>query len=648
MEPPTILVRLFGTPSIVVEGKTITSFRSNRIPALFALLSSRPGSWSREVVAAMLWPDSAEEDARHNLRQILLYIKQMLGEHAVVASRQSISLGPGVHTSLRSALRVHDSLLSPDEALSVATEAISGFQGPLLPGFDDEWLDPIRYQCNHAYVAALVRLSDHFVHTDPRRALEHIDLAIQVEPFLENLRAKKIQILVAMGEQASAHRELANFRKFLDQELGIEPSKVASEALSAGERTEPPSDIAPKTVPVEDPIDYLLRSSRPSRGLQLAIDMASYWSSSGSYQLGIDVLRRAIDLSRGSTSKDLEWRALIEIAGLLIRQVRFFEAQQILDRVLTNATMPSVRLAALTNFLRLHIYTYHTGQAQAILAEALQLVETFGAPEEVMDVYRWASEIEIQFGDLESGRRHAEQCADLARQMGDWNSFATSISQVAVALARSDRPDEANRAIRTGLLELQDKIGRHAAFTRGRFSRILEELGENDLAEQGYRRAIDDARKYEDFIGLAVALTYLGDLLHASGRNEEALGYHEEALAIRREMHEQLGEATSLRGIGRILLANGRLEEARDALRESSRLFVLCDAEPGHASALLELARVDDQSGDPERALRIAIRARDLLVGMPTPLRLQIGPTGDRLADDADQLVKALSSKLGK
>lgn len=648
MEPSTILVRLFGIPSIVVDGQTITTFRSNRIPALFALLSSRSGSWSREVVATTLWPDSVEEDARHNLRQVLLYIKQILGDQAIVATRQSLSLGPNVQTSLQSVLRVQDSLLSPEDALSAATEAVAAYQGTLLPGFDDEWLEPIRYQCNHAYIAALVRLSDYFVHSDPSRALDHIDQAIQVEPFLENLRAKKIQILMGMGEHASAHREMATFRKFLDQELGIEPSKIALDALSSGDGDGPELAAAPVTTPPEDPIDYLLHSHRPSRGLRLAINMAAYWASSGAYEKGIEALRRAIDLSRGVVSKDLECQALNEIAELMIRQVRFFEAQQVLDRVLKNATAPSVRLAALTNLLRLHIYTYQTGPTRAHLTEALTLAETLGSPEEVMDIYRWASEIEIQFGDLESGKKHADQCAEIARQIGDWHIFATAICQIAVALARSDRPDEANRAIQTGLHELQDKAGRHAAFTRGRFSRILEELGETALAEQGYRRAIEDARKYDDQVGLAVALTYLGDLLHVSQRNEEALKFHEEALAIRREIHEQLGEATSLRGIGRIYLSEGRLDEAREALRESSRLFMLCDAEPGHASALLELARVDDRSGDQERALRIAVRARDLLLGMSTPLRLQIGPSGDTLADDADQLVKELSAKLSK
>ena len=646
MEPPTILVRLFGTPSIVVEGKTITTFRSNRIPALFALLSTRPGPWSREVVATALWPDSLEEDARHNLRQILLYIKQTLGESAILATRQSLSLGPGVQTSLQSVLKAQDSLLSPEDAISAATDAITAYQGALLPGFDDEWIESIRYQCNHAYVAALVRLSDNLIQSDLGRALDYIETAIQVEPFLENLRAKKIQILVAMGEQASAHRELANFRKFLDQELGIEPSKVALEALSSFNSGASEAQDHANSNPPDDPIFSLLHSARPSRGLRLAIHMAPFWNSSGAYQHGIDTLRRAIDLSRGQVSKDLEYRAMVEISELMIRQVRFFEAQQILDRVLKAASEPAVRLAAIINLLRLLIYTYQAGQARPFLDEALSIAETIGTAEEVMDVYRWGSEIEIQLGNLEVSQQLGNQCAELARQIGDWQMFATAISQVAVALARRHRPDEANRAIQMGLHELQDKVGRHAAFTRARFSRILEELGEVELAEEGYRRAVDDARKYDDAVGLAVALTYLGDLLHASGRDDEALKYHHDSLAIRREIHEPLGEATSLRGIGRILLAKGDYDGAREALRESSRLFVLCDAEPGHASALLELARVADRCGDRERALRIAIRARDLLVGMPIPLRLQIGPTGDRLGDDADQLVKEISAKI--
>ncbi|MBS1703146.1 MAG: tetratricopeptide repeat protein [Armatimonadetes bacterium] len=637
-----ILVRLFGTPSVRVGERTTTSFRSSRIPALFALLASNTGPVSRETAAAALWPDSSEGDARHNLRQTLLYIKQLLGSEAVSATRQSISLGTATKVDVGVILRVQDSLLSPDESLAAASDAVAAHQGALLPGFDDEWLEPIRYQCSHAYVAALVRLSDSLVQSNPARALEYADAAIQVEPFLENLRARKIRILMAMGEQASAHRELASFREFLDQELGIEPSRVALEAI-VSDNAPSRSSLDSKVASSEQPISVLLASSRPSRGLQLAIDMTPYWIACGAIEVGIQTLRHSLDALRGRVPKDLEHRGMIQLTVLLTNRAQYFEAKQLLDQVLAATENPHVRLLAQLETMRLLIFLYQGHRVESLRTSVLELAHRIGTEEEIMDTYRWIAGLEVQAGDLGTARHYAERCAELAKKIGDWQAFATAISLVAEVHAKVGLAGEAKSAVQMGLRELQDKSGRYAVFTRGRFSRILEELGEVAIAEKGYRKTIEDSRKGGDQHGLAVSLTYLGDLLHQLGKEDEALIRHREALQIRQEMGEPLGEATSLRGIGRALLGLGRLEEAREALRESSRLYLLCEAVPGHASVLVDLAHVAERSKRHDLARRLAIRARDLLIGMPASARMTIGPMGNKVIDDVESLIRSLS-----
>ncbi len=70
---------LFGTPSVETPTSCVNAFRSHRVPALFGLLVSRPGLHLRDEVSDLLWPAMEPQRARHNLRQTLVYLREVLG-----------------------------------------------------------------------------------------------------------------------------------------------------------------------------------------------------------------------------------------------------------------------------------------------------------------------------------------------------------------------------------------------------------------------------------------------------------------------------------------------------------------------------------------------------------------------------------------
>ena len=74
-------IRLFGAVQFTWEGKQVKGINSNRLRSLLAFLVLRAEApQSREQLAALIWPDSDEGQARTNLRQLLHHFRRALPE----------------------------------------------------------------------------------------------------------------------------------------------------------------------------------------------------------------------------------------------------------------------------------------------------------------------------------------------------------------------------------------------------------------------------------------------------------------------------------------------------------------------------------------------------------------------------------------
>src|SRR4030081_2625593 len=72
-------IRLFGNLRISLEGRPITAVSTNRLQSLMAyLILHGDAPQPREHLAFILWPGSAESQARTNLRQLLHHLKRAL------------------------------------------------------------------------------------------------------------------------------------------------------------------------------------------------------------------------------------------------------------------------------------------------------------------------------------------------------------------------------------------------------------------------------------------------------------------------------------------------------------------------------------------------------------------------------------------
>src|SRR5512134_474707 len=87
---------LLGPLHITLDGTPAGGFGYNKVRALLAYLAVEADrAHTREALIGLLWPDSTEETARHNLRQALFNLRLTLDDHLarppfLLISRHSI------------------------------------------------------------------------------------------------------------------------------------------------------------------------------------------------------------------------------------------------------------------------------------------------------------------------------------------------------------------------------------------------------------------------------------------------------------------------------------------------------------------------------------------------------------------------------
>jgi DNA-binding SARP family transcriptional activator len=97
----------------------------------------------------------------------------------------------------------------------------------LLPEDEtEEWVRPYRQHYEYIYLQVLVRLIQMYQQRDEvEEVLEYAYLALSLDPYCEPAMRAIIDVYFNQGHVVKARRRLDDFHSFLQQELGIEPSK---------------------------------------------------------------------------------------------------------------------------------------------------------------------------------------------------------------------------------------------------------------------------------------------------------------------------------------------------------------------------------------------------------------------------------------
>lgn len=131
-------IKLLGRFEVHLQGEPVDiPYRPAQSLLAFLILNAG-AEYRREHLAGMLWPDSDETTARANLRQILWRLRKAIGDGHLVTSKVSVAFDASADHWLDVSLIKTEGY--EGWPLSRLLEAISAYEGELLPGFYDDWI----------------------------------------------------------------------------------------------------------------------------------------------------------------------------------------------------------------------------------------------------------------------------------------------------------------------------------------------------------------------------------------------------------------------------------------------------------------------------------------------------------------------------
>ncbi len=231
-------IELFGGFRAQRGERVVTHFESRKVAALFACLALRLRlrGQPRELLAEQLWPEEDRDVIRNRLRQGLSSLRQTLEpggsmENSVLLTdRSEASLDPAAVTTdveefeaalLSSAAATR----STEEVIASLRQAITLYQGELLPGYYEEWVLAERERLAEVYRDALARLAAALAEAgDLPGAIETGRRLVAADPLREDAHASLMRFYAAAGRPAEALRQYRDLERVLREELGSGPS----------------------------------------------------------------------------------------------------------------------------------------------------------------------------------------------------------------------------------------------------------------------------------------------------------------------------------------------------------------------------------------------------------------------------------------
>jgi DNA-binding SARP family transcriptional activator/predicted ATPase len=223
-------IRLFGGLRIALDGVPLTDFMSQKVPALLAYLALNPGPQRRDDLAALLWGELPDADARNNLRQALANLRRALDAHLRI-TRETVELSPDAYfldvTAFEDGLR---RLAEPrNQPLEAATalyrgDFLAGFFVRDAPAFE-EWMLAQRARYRELALHALHTLAQ--LHLDAGRydrAISDATRLLTLDAWREETHRQLMLALARTGQRSAALAQYKRCQRVLQVELGVEPS----------------------------------------------------------------------------------------------------------------------------------------------------------------------------------------------------------------------------------------------------------------------------------------------------------------------------------------------------------------------------------------------------------------------------------------
>ncbi|MBR0755594.1 hypothetical protein JQ604_25720 [Bradyrhizobium jicamae] len=204
---------------------------TKKTTALLAYLAMHMGeAQARPKLAALLWGDHVETQARDSLRQALSLLRRALSctcsDAAVVTHEDTIALAP---TALDVDARVFEDLIK-ESGVENLERAIGLYRGEFLEGFQvsapefERWAAAERQRLRELALEGMAKLLDHHLSAGMiERGIYVATRLLAEDPLQERVHRTLMELYARQGRQGAALRQYRTCTELLSRELGIEP-----------------------------------------------------------------------------------------------------------------------------------------------------------------------------------------------------------------------------------------------------------------------------------------------------------------------------------------------------------------------------------------------------------------------------------------
>ncbi len=254
--------RLFGPLDIRRGDVPLTPLASKRGRSLLGyLVLHRDTAPSREALAFLLWPDSSEDQARTNLRNLLHTLRRAVPQiegclsitNRTVQWRPEAQLWVDVDEFKQATEVARRASPGLDEMVGPLRAAVGLYTGDLLEDCYEDWVAAERQRLRDSYVSALRRLTAAL--GDRGEYAEAVRLArelVRTDPVEEKNHRLLMRLHEATGDRAAAVRAFHECATVLRRELGIAPGastlRLHEAVVRAGDAA-PAAHVGPPLAP---------------------------------------------------------------------------------------------------------------------------------------------------------------------------------------------------------------------------------------------------------------------------------------------------------------------------------------------------------------------------------------------------------------
>jgi DNA-binding SARP family transcriptional activator/TolB-like protein len=238
-------LELFGGVTLTGDAGPVTGPAAQRRRlALLSLLAAGPERGvSREKLIGYLWPGTGPEQARRFLADSIYALRRALGQQAVLAQGDNVTLNPAL---IRSDVAEFRQALARGDG----NAAVALYQGPFLDGFFvpdvpefEHWSEAERERCAREFAKTLEALAEE------RQTAGDADAAVECwrrlaahDACSSRVALRLMQALEAAGDPGAAVQHARVHAALLRDALEVEPD---AEVLALAERLRAPAAASP-------------------------------------------------------------------------------------------------------------------------------------------------------------------------------------------------------------------------------------------------------------------------------------------------------------------------------------------------------------------------------------------------------------------